>query len=465
MGGGGGSYVRAGDGGGEGAAVKYLVFWLSLAGVPVLAWAISLKRTWLRWAFFGMVAGLCLYNETSISFLSHDFYQGSSRGMEVNLVHLLALAVLLALAIRGKWQRAFPEGGIRIYAVYFLLCLPSLWNADSVVVGWLELWKMLMLFLFWHAVYGFLSATGDMEAIVESLALFTVLNFWRLAQQHYIWLVDPRGIFPHRNCMAMAMNLIGPVFLAGYLQLGLRKRLGWICAVAFVVSALAGMWSYSRGAIAMAPLAYGLAAAGVLYGTRHAVGWGKVSVRLLPVLLAGVLGLCVMWPNLVNRFKPTKAHNASRDTRVELAACAAEMMRDHPLAGVGINNWTLNLGPEHPYQERAAEKLGRRFQYTRLVETVYLLVGAECGIPALAAMVVWFAWHWTASLRLCKRLRGAQWHFVAAGLLGGFTANFLQSTLEWVLRQRLNLFFLVFCFGMIAYLRRRRVQPPAEAAA
>ena len=428
--------------------MKYLVFWASLLAVPALACCLALWKRSIRWTFYAMVAGLYLYEETSISFISYETYSGSSGGMEVSLLHILALAVILALAFRGKWLSPFPEGGIRLYVLYFFLCLPSLWNADSVVIGWLEVWKMMMMFLFWHAVYGYLVYSDDGEAVVKALAFLVIVNGLKVMQQHYAFQTI-KGMFPHRNGMAMAMNLLGPMFLSGYLELGLRDKLGRLCAVAFAFAALCGMWSYSRGAIAVLPLGYGLAALASLSGTLHSPG--AAFRRLAPVMLAGLLGLVAIWPHLVERF--TGAPAGSKFTRVALAHCAWDMMRTHPFAGVGINNWSLNLGPEHPYQDHVRELLDNDVNYTGIVETVYLLVGAECGIPALLAMVAWFAWHWVACLKGIWRLRGTRWHFVAAGLSGGLLANYLQSTLEWVLRQRRTMFLLVFCFALVAWLR------------
>ena len=128
------------------------------------------------------------------------------------------------------------------------------------------------------------------------------------------------------------------------------------------------------------------------------------------------------------------------------------MVKDHPLAGVGINNWSLNMDPVHPYQDRASEALGVEMNYRGIVETVYLLVAAECGVPALVAMLAWLAWFWFLCLRLMRRLKGTQWVFVPAGLLGGLSANYLQSALEWVLRQQLNLIMLMFVFALLSWL-------------
>ena len=83
---------------------------------------------------------------------------------------------------------------------------------------------------------------------------------------------------------------------------------------------------------------------------------------------------------------------------------------------------------------------------------MYLLVGAECGIPALVAMVAWFLWYWVSCLRLMRKLKGTRWFFIPAGLFGGLTATYLQSAFEWVLRQQLNLICIMFMFAILSYL-------------
>ena len=427
--------------------MKYAVFWAAFAAVPLLAAVLAINKRWMGWAFCGMLAGLYLYESTSISFVSYQYYRGTALGMEISILHLLALAVVLALAIRGKWHSPLPEGGIRLFFLYLLLCLPSFRNADSVIIGWFEIWKLLMLFLFWHAVYGFLTGTGQVETVVKALAVFVIANAFKVIQQHYSFRLT-QGVFSHRNTMAMAMNMLGPMFLAGYLQLGLRDKLGRLCVAAFACTGLCTMWSYSRGAIAVLPIGYGLATGCCLVGGR--VRFHSLAKRLAPFAVIGSIGLAAIWPHFVERF--TGAPEASKNTRVALAHCAWEMMKAHP--GVGVNNWSLNLGEDHEYLSLVEEKMGADVgSFTGIVETVYLLTGAECGIPALLAMLAWFGWHWLACLRGVWRLRGARYHFIAAGFFGGLTANYLQSSLEWVLRQRMSMFLLMICFALVAWLR------------
>lgn len=427
--------------------MKYVVFVLAAFGVPPLTVLLCLNMQWVKYAFLMMVGAMCLYQSTAINFFSHEFYPGTARGMEVSLVYLLDAAILAALAIRNRVKSWLPRGGARFYAVYFALCLPSLLVADDLLISWLEIWKMMVIFLHFLAVYWYLRSTDDMKSVLWALLAFVSLNALMVVKAHYSGVYQPSGVFPHRNGMAMAMILLGPVFFASYLTHGLKTWFGRFSALAFAAAAVSTLWSYSRGAIIMMPLAYGIATIACFYDRRDRT---RKFLRILPLLLVGVIGIFAILPRIIDRFE--NAPKKSGDTRVELATCAWEMIRDRPLTGVGINNWSLNMDSSHPYQDRAAEKLEVELHYRGIVETVYLLVCAECGIPALVAMLAWFASYWVLCLRLLKRLRGTEWHFVPAGLLGGLTANYLQSALEWVLRQQLSLILLMFMFAVLSHL-------------
>ena len=427
--------------------MKYVVFAVAAFGIPPLTALFCLNLRWMRFAFWAMAAAMCLYEATSINFFSHEYYSGTSRGMEVSLIALFDIAMMTAMALRGKVRKLVPDGGAWCFVVYFLLCLPSLFVADDLLFSWFEVWKTILVFLHFLAVYWYLRTTGDVKPVMWALMAFIVINGLAVVKSHYSGVFQPSGVFPHRNGMAMGMLLLGPVFYVAYLTHGFGTWFGRISALAFVFAAGSTIWSYSRGAIAVMPIAYGLATL-ACFGER--AGTLRKLKRLIPIVLAGLVGLALVLPRVVERF--ASAPKSSGDTRVELAACAWEMIRDRPLTGVGINNWSLNMESSHPYQERASNALGVDLNYHGIVETVYLLVCAECGLPALLAMLVWFAWYLFLCLRLLGRLRHTEWFFVPAGLLGGLAANYVQSALEWVLRQQLSLVCLMFVFAMLSYL-------------
>ena len=429
--------------------MKYVVFAFAVFGVPPLALLLWVNLRWARYVIWGMVVAFCLYQATAINFFSHEEYTGSARGMEVSLIHLLSFALLLALAMRRKIQGWLPDGGFCIYVLYFLLCLPSLSAADDRMISWFEIWKMILLFLVYLAVFSYLRATDDIKALLLGFAFIVFANFPSVVSQHYSAHYQAHGIFPHWNCMAMALHLFGTIFFAYYLSHGTRSLVGKICFLAFACAIVSTFWSYSRGAFGVMPFGYGITLLACLLGSRHLM---RTVKRLLPIALIAMMGFVAILPRIIQRF--VTAPKASGETRVELAYCAREMIMDEPLRGVGINNWSLKMMPPHDYRAKASEVVGRELDYIGIVETVYLLVGAECGIPALVAMIAWFLWYWVASLRLLRRLSGTRWHFLPAGILGGLTANYMQSVLEWVLRQQMNLICLLFMFAIISYLNK-----------
>ena len=427
--------------------MKYAVFTLAALGVPPLMFLLYLNRRWLKYAFWGIAAAMYMYIPTSINFFSDESYRGSARGMEVSLIHLLSFAVLGALALKRKFPGWFPETGFRIYLAYFLLCLPSVFEAESALTSWFEIWKMIMLYFFYLAVYAYLKATDDMKSVVGALAAFAVANMAQIVRDHFSGVYQPHGVFPHQNSMAVAMLMLSSMFFAGYIMNGLKGGFNKLVAAGFVCAGAAVVRSFSRGALALVPPAFGLTALSCMFCGRPK-GWFK---RLAPVALMGLAALAAMAPRIVERFK--EAPEASGNTRIELALCAKEMIVDKPFFGVGINNWGIKINPPYEYAERAGRATNRGEDFKDgIVETVYLLVGAECGLLALAAMLAWFGWHLLSCFILMRRLKGTRWFFVPAGLAGGLAASYLQSCLEWVLRQQLNLICLMFAFAMISYL-------------
>ena len=75
--------------------MKYFVFTLAAFGVPPLAFLLYINKRWQKYAFWAMMGAMMLYNATSINFLSEETYPGTSRGMEVSVIHLFAFAILI----------------------------------------------------------------------------------------------------------------------------------------------------------------------------------------------------------------------------------------------------------------------------------------------------------------------------------------------------------------------------------
>ncbi|MBR1608609.1 MAG: O-antigen ligase family protein [Kiritimatiellae bacterium] len=430
--------------------MKYLAFAVTAFLTPFFAYVLSWNRRWIRFAFVPVLAALCFFDRTSINFFAVSEYRGTARGMEVSLAYLAAFAVILALKFRGVRIRWVPSRGAALFLVYFLLCLPSLTAADNLLYAWFEIWKLALLYLFLVAVENYLRATDDAGTVLLALGLFAMANFAFVAKQHFAGVWQPKGCFDHRNGLAFCMNLLGPVFFAGYLMKGLGTRWGRFFFVAFVSAAFAAIRSYSRTALVLIPLGYGLA-----WCLCMAFGKPRNAVRRSAWLAAlAALALAVMLPRIVQRFET--AGTGSKSYRIQTAKCAMEMIADEPLRGVGINNWGVKVNPPYPYAQRAGidrSNMERTSLYHEgIVETVYLLVAAECGIPCLLAFVAWLLHYAFLAFRLCPRLAGTARFFVPAGLAAGLSVIVLESCMEWTLRMRQPVLPFMAFFAILEYL-------------
>ena len=160
--------------------MKYAVFAIAMMGVPPLAFIISLNRSWTKYAVWAMIAALAVYQATSINFFSHEEYRGTSRGMEVSVIYLFAATMLMTAAIKHRLPKLVPSVGAALFVVYFLLCLPSWSTAESKLFAWMEIWKMIMLYMTYLSVRAYLGLTDDVKALMKGLAVFAVFNFLQI---------------------------------------------------------------------------------------------------------------------------------------------------------------------------------------------------------------------------------------------------------------------------------------------
>ena len=62
-------------------------------------------------------------------------------------------------------------------------------------------------------------------------------------------------------------------------------------------------------------------------------------------------------------------------------------------------------------------------------------------------------------------MKGTPYAAIPAGLAGGLLACYLQSCLEWVLRQQMNLILLMVFFGILDYLSANYARLASQPAA
>lgn len=440
--------------------MKYAIFFATLALAIPGAFACSASKRILGWAVFMIFAFAALHESTSISFFAMSEYRGTSRGMEVSMMHIMAFMITLAMMIKGKFRNPFSAKGLWIYFVYLIWSALSFMNAENKMYSWCELWKMIMMFMIFSTVYSWLRNVKDSRTILDALCIPIFLNFLLVVKIHLQGAAQIAGIFDHQNSMAMFMSVLAPIFFSYYIGARPTDRRKSIYGLAFFCATAAAVRTYSRGALACLPIGMAVTS---LVNFRFCFHPRMVG-RIMPIVVIGVLGGMLVMHRVVHRF--LYAAESSANTRVELVECAQNMVADKPYFGVGLNNWGIKINPPYTYNSRewiyALYEKGIEHK-DGIVETIYMLVAAECGIPALVLLLLWFAYYWITAIRLCKKLAGTPEFYVVAGLVGGLPAIFLQSCLEWVLKQTLNFSEIMVLFAILSYLAhdwrdiRRRV--------
>ena len=426
--------------------MKYLIFFITFMGVLPLGYILTLNNKFMRYAFFGVCLPVMMFNQVSINFFSHEAYRGTSRGMEVSLVYLIALAMIIGMLILYQKKAIFPDFGSKIYLVYFLLCIPSLIEADNILFSWFELWKMIMMYIIFITTYYYLYYYRDFNSVMIAFGIVATATFLTVVQQHIKGISQANGFFPHQNSMGMYMSLIAPIFFAYFFN----RNKGWrrfLFAGFFLLASAACMRTYSRGAMVCLPFGCFIT---TILSLRYQFHMRKIQI-LLPIFLICFFGALLLLPNIIRRFE--NAPKESLMTRQYLAASAWNMMKDKPLTGVGLNNWGIKINPPYPYCEYRYEnkRIAKDFK-EGIVETSYLLVGAECGFLTLIAFLSWLGYYYICAFRLVIAFRRSNFFYIPVGVVGGLTAVYLQSTLEWVMKQQVNFIQLMMLFATIGIL-------------
>ena len=438
--------------------MKYLFFFAAVAAVFPAVMALLCERKWIRWTVLGLSLPLNLFNATAINFFSHELYRGTSRGMEISIIYIVAVILLLTLFFLNVARKFFPDAGSVLYLLYFLCCLPSLIHSDKLLYSFFELWKMFMIYLVFLAVYYYLEySKGDFDIILYGIAAVVVYNFFQIILQHFRGVYQVYGTFPHQNSLAMYMLLAGLIFFSRYFNMNEGKK-SRIFMIVFGMASLALFRTYSRGATACYPIGGFIS---LLFSLRYKMSFRKFYIIGM-IGMIGLIGLGIMLPRIIERFKT--APEASGQTRKNFAVAAFNMMKDVPFAGVGINNWGIKINPPYEYSRHREEMRHDDDFKDGIVETVYLLVGAECGIPCLIIFLIWIGYYWISAFRLLRILRNTPYFYLPAGIIGGMTGILLQSCLEWVLKQQINFMLLVTVFAFLSYLNKHGRELRAEYA-
>ena len=383
------------------------------------------------------------FNEAAgINFFPDPFYRGTSRGFEITLTDVISISLIFSIYLKRKKVIIFPKGSI-FYIIYFVISFISSFNSSNLNYSGFEIQKMFFIYLFFITVYNYIFFNKSFDIIKISFFTIISINFLMMLEQKYILgYYQPSGLFPHRNSSSMFVNLIAPIFLSILLNKKSNKKIFCFYFAIYMLCSINVIFALSRGAIFFFPIA---AAIVTSFSMASKITSRKIQTITLFLVLA-IVGSAKAAPMVAERFE--RASERSGETRVRLAKIAVRMANDK-FWGIGLNNWGVKVNPPYTYAEGLRPVEDEDFK-DGIVETIYLLVAAECGWIGFTSLILWFGYYFVQNALNIRRYKNTPTSYMPIGLFAGLIATFGQSTLEWALKQKTNFYELVLIFAIIA---------------
>lgn len=383
----------------------------------------------------------------------HLLYHPEAAGIRGLVIALpdLCLLVLVAMwlievaaGLSQERVRLVPKVTVPFAALLALAALSALW-APRPLFALFDVWQMakvLLLFLYLvnkvrdreslRFVVGVLLVGVAVQGVIVLLQNTTGLSMGILGQETRAELFRaeaemslvrrPGGTVGHANTLGRYFVLLLPT---GFFLILRSPQKRYLYLTTTGLGLLGMILTLSRSA--WVGLAFATAVAFV--AERR---WGKG--RILP--RRGGIALAVLLVAFVVAFGPKVYRRmVSPDfgatmSRLTTAKVALNVIHDHPLLGVGMNNYREVLDayfdPSDPFTRVAP------------VHNLYLLFAAELGLMGLL-IFIWLMLSVLRVMRLGLRIRDSLCSGAAVGLFSGFAAMLVMATSDYAYKQSLPL--------------------------
>lgn len=378
----------------------------------------------------------------SLPFMSHPLF-GRTIGPLTVEKYLGALCLLYAafhIAARRRIPRLFSTPQARAFLLFFALATAS-WLAlgrSPSATTMLGVYGSDLLFLVTTVslVDSLPRLRGTLLAAVAAMGFVSlyVLRDWQVSRAIYGPQYRPGYVAGDANFFTASVLLCLPIALV-VLWKDRRWPVKLFCLGCLVVTLAAITLAASRGGF----LGLLVMMAWLLWHSRHR------TRNLLVVGLCMSLFLAVSPLSPVERFlHPDNGDSQSVQIHLELWHAGLQIVKDHPLAGIGVGQFKAAVG-----------NYSRVKDLSLLAHNTYLEIAAEMGIPGLLLFLLTFGFSFRSLARIRRaadRDRAALLPAVAtgiqAGLVGFAVASFFVSA-EF-LRMFWFMLFLSICLTSLS---------------
>ncbi len=454
--------------------------------IPPLTVAAALAATWSRLVrdifFFAMVSLAVLVERMDVNFLSDAWYRGTTRGIQVSLVEILAFGLLFGCVFgrRAGGRRLFWPASGGLMLLYLFYSGATVLVSEPKIFGVFELTKIVASILVFSSAAFYVRSRREWVLLITALGCAVGFEGALAVKQHFITGVDRSpGTLDHANSLSMYFCMTVPLLIAVAVS-GWSRGIKWFCGISSALGAVGLLLTYSRAGVPV----FAAAAIGTI---AACVSWRITPGRIVMCTML-VLGVAAMvfagWGEMARRYSTTSLEEEYLDTTVDgrgvYLRLSGAIAREH-FFGVGLNNWSYRVSRTY------GPRLGYRFDdYDSLIAVYgarndkifgdsYLAAPAhnlaaltlgELGVPGLLIFsLLWLRWLWMG-LQFLWVPRGNPARAMGVGILFSICGIFGQSLTEWVYRQTPILFSFYILLGALASLvQSRRESRRAQRAA
>ena len=430
--------------------VKIVAFlFIFLYVLPFMTALCCLFPTFRHVCFAGMI--YFTSNEFSLNFVPMPNWRGTARGYAFTPVSLFAVPLLMSMFFSIKYKiKLFPPGSF-FYFLYYLAILLSGINAVHMHQWGFEVYKMFWMYITFLAAFNYLNNSKNLSYFIYLVCCVLIILFLvGLNQKYRQGRFQISSTFPHQNSLSLYLELFGLLVLGVLMNEQISKILFLLCLFAFGGSVLLIVFTYSRGGLVVY---FG----GIAIVCALSILFNGFSPRRLILMLIGLIVMLSIvgyaLPRIIQRF--TKAPEASKNTRIYLAIGAKRMANDYNL-GVGANNFSEFSGGGGKYEYTKEQYPFEMPEFGGIVETIYLLVAAECGWWGLGTLLLWFLYYYFSDIISMFVLRKTPCSGIVIGLFAGLTCVYWHSSLEWSLKQFNNFAEQMVIYALIGVIAVNR---------
>lgn len=429
-------------------------------------------------AFFLMLALAPLAHRLDLNFLSHYWYRGTTRGLEVSVMDVLAIGVLAGSVLfpRPGEKRWFWPAGFGLMILFFVYACGNVIGADPKIYGLFELSKMLRGLIFFLAAAMFVRGERELSILVVALACAVCFEGALAAKERLLGgIYRASGTLNDPNSFSMYLCTLAPMFVAAATST-LPKFVRWFSSLAIAVATVSIVLTLSRAGLVIFPF--------IMLGTAAFCASWQLSPKKIAAVALAALAVGALVAKQAYLFEARWAHDSlakeyddpnkfeSRGYYLRLAG----VIMDDRFFGVGLNNWSYWVSKKYgaqvgtPYEDyddltyAPSKEALPAFHYAAPAHCLAALTVGELGWPGLLIFfgLVWPRWLQMGVSFLRPRTAEAT-RRIGVGLFFCTCGIFLQSITEWVYRQEqifITFHALIGALAALYWLKKQQTKQP-----